>query len=45
MWYGREVVGVEEVVGVGEVSDSGTDLDIFRMLAVYVCLLANMRVF
>ena len=26
--------------GVGEVNDSGADLDIFRLLAVYVCLLA-----
>ncbi len=41
MWYRREVVGV------GEVNDSGADLDIFRLLAVpfdrlrtgYVCLL------
>ena len=40
MWYGREVVGVE----VGEVNDSGADMDIFRLLAVYVCLLANIRV-
>ena len=39
MWYGREVVGVEEV------NDSGADLDIYRLPAVYVCLLANMRVF
>ncbi len=34
MWYGREVVGV------GEVNDSGADLDIYRLLAVYVSLLA-----
>jgi hypothetical protein len=45
MWYGREVVGVEEVVGVGEMNDSGDDLDIFRLLAVYVSLLANIRPF
>jgi len=30
--------------GVGEVNDSGADLDIFRLLAVYVCLLANIGV-
>jgi len=34
MWYGREVVRVEEV------NDSGADLDIYRLLAVYFCLLA-----
>ena len=45
MWYGREVVGVEEVVRVEEVNDSGADLDIYRLLAVYVCLLANMWIF
>jgi len=45
MWYGREVVGVEDVVGVGEVNDSGANLDIFRLLAVYVSLLANMWIF
>ena len=52
MWYGREVVGVEEVVGVGEVNDSGADLYIYRLGAVpfdrlrtgYVCLLANIVV-
>jgi hypothetical protein len=38
MWYGREVVGVEEV------NDSGADLDIYRLLAVYVSLLANIGV-
>jgi hypothetical protein len=47
-----EVVGVEEMVGVewGEVNDSGDDMDIFRLLAVYVSLLApkgqtNIRLF
>jgi len=30
---------------VGEVNDSVADLDIYRLLAVYVSLLANMRVF
>ncbi len=29
----------------GEVNDSVADLDIYRLLAVYVSLLANMRVF
>ena len=40
MWYGREVVGVEWVVGVEEVNDSGADMDIYRLLAVYVSLMA-----
>jgi hypothetical protein len=35
-----EVVGVEW----GEVNDSGADMDIFRLVAVYVSLLANIRV-
>ena len=30
--------------GVGEVNDSGADLDIFRLRAVYVSLLANIGV-
>ncbi len=30
--------------GVGEVNDSGADMDIYRLLAVYVCLLANIGV-
>ena len=38
------MVGVEEMVGVGEVNDSGADLDIFRLRAVYVSLLANICV-
>jgi len=37
MWYGSEGDGWS---GVGEVNDSGADLDIYRLLAVYVSLLA-----
>jgi len=38
MWYGREVVGVEEV------NDSGAALDIYRLRVGYVSLLANIGV-
>ena len=44
MWYGREVVGGGGWSGVEEVNDSGADMDIYHILAVYVCLLANIRV-
>jgi len=45
VWEGGAWSGGGGWSGVGEVNDSGADLDIYRLLAVYVSLLANIRVF
>jgi len=45
VWVGGGWSGGGGWSEVGEVNDSGADLDIFRLLAVYVSLLANMWVF
>ncbi len=44
VWEGGGWSGGDGWSGVGDVNDSGADLDIFRLLAVYVSLLDNISV-